>query len=288
MSDLSVIGLGSMGGTIARVLLQAGFSVSVWNRSMDKAKPLEKLGATAENSVEHAIEDSPCTIICIDGYRNASTLLDRSEVLEALKGRTIIQLSTGTPKEAADFADWVAGNGGECLDGAIMVYPETLGTREAQILVGGPEHVFDRCRGFLDALGGDVRYLGDNVRAAAALDLALLSRLASNNCGVMHEAHICEAEGVAVELYASLFPESDRAHTLARAIADDENTVARIGASVKLFSSVLDLLQSQASAAGINSEVPDLFQSLAQRAIAAGYGEEGTTAIIKVLRKRPA
>ena len=284
MSDISIIGLGSMGATIVRVLLEAGFSISVWNRSMEKAKPLAKIGANAASSVERAIEDSPCTIVCIDGYQNASTLLGRSQVLEALSGRTIIQLSTGTPKEAAEFGHWVNENGGDYLDGAIMVYPETLGTKEAQILVGGPENVFDQCRGFLSALGGDLRYLGNNVRAAAALDLALLSRLASNNCGVMHGAHICGSEGVTVDLYAALFPESDRAHTLAKAIADDENTVARIGASVNLFSSVLNLLQSQALAASINSEVPDLFQSLAKRAIAAGYGEEGTTAIIKVLR----
>lgn len=236
-----------MGATIAAVLLKAGFSVSVWNRSPDKAKPLEKIGADEASSAEDAIEESPCTIVCIDGYRNASTLLDRPRVREALTGRTVIQLSTGTPKEAADFGNWVSENGGDYLDGAIMVYPETLGSKQAQILVGGPENVFDRCRGFLNALGGDVRYLGNNVRAAAALDLALLSWLASDNCGVMHGARICESEGVPVDLYASLFPESDRAYTLAKAIADDANTVARIGASVNLFSSVLNLLQSQAS-----------------------------------------
>jgi len=284
MSDLSILGLGSMGATIASVLLKAGFSVSVWNRSMDKAKPFEKIGAIAASSVERAIEESRCTIVCIDGYQSATTLLNQPQVLEELSGHIIIQLSTGTPKEAADFGRWVNENGGDYLDGAIMVYPETLGSEEAQILVGGPENVFDQCRDFLNALGGDLRYLGNNVKAAAALDLALLSRLASNNCGVMHGAHICESEGVSVDLYASLFAESDRAHTLAKAIADDENTVQRIGASVNLFSSVLNLLQSQASAVGINSEVPDLFQSLAERAIAAGYGEEGTTAIIKILR----
>ena len=284
MSDLSIIGLGSMGATIASVLLKAGYSVSVWNRSMDKTKPLEKIGAKVASSVECAIEESACTILCIDGYQNATRLLDRPTVLKEIRGHTVIQLSTGTPKEAADFGRWVNGNGGDYLDGAIMVYPESLGSEEAQILVGGPEIVFDQNRNFLNALGGDLRYLGNNVKAAAALDLALLARLASNNCGVMHGAHICESEGVSVDLYASLFAESDRAHTLAKAIADDENTVSRIGASVNLFSSVLNLLQSQATAAGINSEVPDLFQSLAERAIAAGYGEEGTTAIIKILR----
>ena len=287
MSDLTILGLGSMGATIASVLLKAGFSVSVWNRSIDKARPLEAIGATAAASVERAIGESPCTIICIDGYQNATSLLDRPQVLEQLSGRTVIQLSTGTPKEAADFGRRVNDNNGDYLDGAIMVYPETLGSEEAQILVGGAEAVFERCRDLLSALGGDLRYLGNNVKAAAALDLALLSRLASNNCGVMHGAHICESEGVSVDLYASLFAESDRAHTLAKAIADDENTVARIGASVNLFSSVLSLLQSQASAAGINSEVPDLYQSLAKRAIAAGHGQEGTTAIIQVLRNCP-
>ena len=92
MSDLTILGLGSMGATIASVLLKAGFSVSVWNRSIDKARPLEAIGATAAASVERAIGESPCTIICIDGYQNATSLLDRPQVLEQLSGRTVISM----------------------------------------------------------------------------------------------------------------------------------------------------------------------------------------------------
>jgi 3-hydroxyisobutyrate dehydrogenase-like beta-hydroxyacid dehydrogenase len=40
MSDFSVIGLGVMGSALAKTLLQNGYSVTVWNRNIEKAEPL--------------------------------------------------------------------------------------------------------------------------------------------------------------------------------------------------------------------------------------------------------
>ncbi len=45
MSEISVLGLGNMGAALAKSLLASGRSVTVWNRSADKAKPLIDAGA---------------------------------------------------------------------------------------------------------------------------------------------------------------------------------------------------------------------------------------------------
>ena len=45
MSDISVIGLGAMGSALAHTLLQNGYSVTVWNRTAEKAEPLVSAGA---------------------------------------------------------------------------------------------------------------------------------------------------------------------------------------------------------------------------------------------------
>ena len=62
MSDVSVIGLGVMGSALARALMASGRSLTVWNRSADKAEALVGEGAIAAGSAKEAIEASPITI----------------------------------------------------------------------------------------------------------------------------------------------------------------------------------------------------------------------------------
>ena len=58
MSDVTVIGLGAMGSAIARTELQAGHTVTVWNRSPDKIDPLVDIGASGSATLLDAIQAS--------------------------------------------------------------------------------------------------------------------------------------------------------------------------------------------------------------------------------------
>ena len=100
MSDVSVIGLGAMGSAIAKVELQAGHTVTVWNRSPDKINPLVDLGASASTTFSDAIQASDYILICVDCYATFDQLLNDENVIPYLDGKTFIQFSTGTPSEA--------------------------------------------------------------------------------------------------------------------------------------------------------------------------------------------
>ncbi len=284
MSEISVIGLGAMGAALARALLKTGHEVTVWNRSPEKTEPIVALGAEGSPELGDALRARPRIIICIDDYEATSMLFHQPEVTPHLDGRTVIQLSTGTPREASDSDIWFREHGATYLDGAIMVYPGTIGTAEAQILVAGPEAAFQDCRAILQSLAGDLRYLGPNIRAAATLDLALLSRMAAIVYGTIHGAHLCEAEGISLADLAALLPVGDRAQTLVQVIHDDAFEVGGIAATVDVSAGVVARLQDQARDAGINSELPDLLMSWLKRARAAGYGGQDSAAVIKVLR----
>lgn len=101
MSDFTVIGLVAMGSAVARALLKAGRSVTVWNRTAEKSQPLIAEGAQATPDLARAIAASGKIIICLPDYVTAADLLDRTATRPLLKGRMVIQLSTATPKEAA-------------------------------------------------------------------------------------------------------------------------------------------------------------------------------------------
>jgi 3-hydroxyisobutyrate dehydrogenase-like beta-hydroxyacid dehydrogenase len=284
MGDITVIGSGAMGSALARTLLKAGNDVVVWNRSPEKTAPLVALGAKAVADFGEALRVSPRIMVCIADYAAILRLFDQPDIAPLLEGRTVIQLSTGTPKEAADSDAWIRHRGGTYLDGAIMVNPGNLGAADAQILIAGPEEAFRRCQDLLQCLGGDLRYLGANVRAAASLDLALLTFIECMVFGVIHGARICEAEGVPVAQYAALLPPHAWGRTKAQVIHDAAFEAETIPATVEVVAGVAARLQEQARDAAINSEIPDMLMSLLARAVAAGYGRQDSAAVIKVLR----
>jgi len=282
MSEVSMLGLGSMGSALARALCRAGHSLTVWNRSPQKMAPFVALGASGAASVSDAIQASPIIIVCIDSYAATRELLGGQDILPHLSGRTVIQLSTGTPTEARASKDWLNACGVEYIDGAIMPYPSGIGAVDARILFAGPEKAFERCKRYLNCFGGDIRYLGRNIAAAAVLDMALLTHQLCEALGAIHGALLCESEGVGLDTLASMFPDNSETKGLVQFIRED--VYDRPGATLTVWNEALRRIQNQASDVGINSEIPDFIASLFERTISAGHGEQDLAAVIKVLR----
>ena len=282
MSDVTAIGLGAMGSALARTLLQAGHQVTVWNRTPAKTQALVALGAKGAASVADAVRASPVVLVCVDNYAVTRHILGTDDVFAGLAGRTLIQLSTGTPQEARESEAWLKTGGIAYIDGAILGSPAGIGTPNAQILFGGPRAAYERCEPLLKCLGGNLRYLGENIGAPAALDLAWLCQRFGLFLGVAHGALLCESEKVGADLYASMFAEGDRARTFAQVI--HANAYEQPSASLAVWHAAFQRIQGQAREAGINCEIPDFAVGLFGRAMSAGHGEEDVAALIKVLR----
>ena len=282
MSDVSVIGLGLMGAALARALLKGGRAVTVWNRTAARAGPLVAVGGTLATNAAAAIAASPVTMICIDTYASAQTLLDTPEARSALAGRAIVQLSTGTPQEARASEPWFGSQGAAYLDGAIMGYPEHIGTSDGLILFAGEEAAYERCKGELSLLGGHQRYLGPKIGAAAALDFALLTRELGSIIGALHGANICKAEGIGADVFASMILKGDAGRAAAKVI--HAGSFTETGATIRTWAKAAATIRQHARDLGINDEVPGFILDLHERALAHGLGEEDIAAIVKVLK----
>jgi 3-hydroxyisobutyrate dehydrogenase-like beta-hydroxyacid dehydrogenase len=272
-----------MGGALARAFQTAHHRMTVWNRTPAKTQPFVANGATAALSVASAVEASPATVVCVDNYAVTRQILETDDAVRRLSGRALIQLTTGTPREAREFQTWLQDYGVDYIDGAIMGGPGDIDAGIAQILFAGPEASFQRCRQLLECLGSDLRYVGGNIGAPATLDLAWLSQRHGLFLGVAHGARLCESENVGLDLYASLFPEGDRARSMARVM--HAHAYEKPGATLSVWAAALKRVQSQAQDAGINCEIPDFAAELLERAIEAGHGEEDIAALLKVLRE---
>lgn len=282
MSDVTLIGLGAMGSALAHAFLRTGHKITVWNRTQSKTELFIAVGAKAATNVSDAVAASPISVICIDNYELTNNLISENNLGEILANRTLIQLSTGTPKEAAELQALVTNFDCEYIDGAIMVYPDEIGSEDAMLLFAGNETAYQKYQPLVSCLGGDLRYLGSNISAAASLDMAILTHELCSYLGAIHGVQICESQGINPELLASMFPQDDIARKPIKIISSDAYTAP--GATLTVWDAALQRIQSQADDTGINSEIPDLISSLFKRAIAAGYGEEDVASIIKMMR----
>ena len=282
MSDITVIGLGLMGSALARTIHHAGHKLTVWNRSAEKMQPFVDDGIAAAPDEIAAIKASPVILICIDNYTVTDTLLNNAAITPLLAGRTIVQLSTGTPAEALEAAQWMEQHGVGYLDGAILAGPNDIGTASGQILLCGNEAAYSKAGKLLDCLGEDVRYLGSNYRAASALDLAWLCESYGRFLAITHAARICESEDVGFDNFASLFDEDSLVRRYADVIhsGDFKNCTA----TLQVWGSALQRIQVQGRNAGIDTGFPDFVANLFEKAIKADYGNEHVMSLVKVLR----
>ena len=234
-----------------------------------------------------AVQASPVIMVCIDNYTVTNALLRIDDVIPHLSGRSVIQLSTGTPSEARESEAWLTAQGAAYLDGVIDPYPDGIGAADAQLLFSGSKAVFEASQPFLRCLGGNLRFISEKVGAAAALDLADLSWSLGRYVGFAHGARLCESEGVGLDLLAAHYPEGHRIRELAEIIHANAFKLGSLhpGASIRVWEECIKRIQSQARDAGISSEFPDNISGVFKRAIAAGYGEEDLAALIKVLQE---
>lgn len=287
MRPISVIGLGAMGSALTTTLLKAGLPVTVWNRSAAKATPLIALGAILAPSVSEAIAAGDITLICVDNYAVSQQLLD--EASKTVTGKVVVQLSTGSPQGARTLEGWCHARRACYLDGAILCFPDQIGTTDASIICSGANAAFREAEPVLRLLAPTLEHVAEAVGAAAAQDCAVAAYFAGGLLGALHGALICEAEGLPVAKVCAQFSElspilgGDVAH-LGKTLASGD--FDHPYASLKTWSAAISRLTGHAADAGIDNRFPRFAADLFEEGVAQGLGQQEVSALIKVLRAR--
>jgi 3-hydroxyisobutyrate dehydrogenase-like beta-hydroxyacid dehydrogenase len=167
---VSVLGLGNMGSALAGALLVAGENVTVWNRTPPRMEPLQARGATCASSAIEAFQASPVVILCAGDHATGLGLLEL--VGEAVRGRTVVALSSGAPDDAKAMGAWLQANGARFVEGMIMVFPQAIGTDDARVLYAAPKGVFASIEPIIAAFGGSQIHVGEVPGSVSALGTA--------------------------------------------------------------------------------------------------------------------
>ena len=201
-TDVSVIGCGNMGSAFICTLADAGREVTIWNRTRAKAEALAGPQVTVADSVEHALEASPTTLVSVTNYEATREVLD--DHLERLAGRTLVQLSSGKPDAARSLDTSVTRADGDYVDGVVFSYPSAVGTDDLLIIYSGDPEAFEATRPLLEQLGGTAMHVGDDPGAACVYDFATVPPAMIMAIGIWQGAKICEVEGVSLEIFEEL------------------------------------------------------------------------------------
>jgi 3-hydroxyisobutyrate dehydrogenase-like beta-hydroxyacid dehydrogenase len=280
---VSVIGLGAMGSVLAQLLLRNSFEVTVYNRTKEKAQPLVTQGAIYTADVSAAIGASDIIIICVTDYAITKNILAG----QALEGKVLVQLSTGTPQDARDAELWAHARGASYLDGAILATPSQMGRPDTPIFLSGAASAWQKSEPVLKALAGTLLYMGEAAGAAAAWDLSILSSMFGMMTGFFQGALIMEKEGLRVDALGAMIAQiSPVLGQMVKITSEDiqQENYSVPESSLEICIQTFELLIRQAKEAGINAEIPTFELHLFNKGRAAGYGQDKLAALIKTLR----
>ncbi|MFD7508808.1 NAD(P)-dependent oxidoreductase [Streptomyces sp. NPDC059853] len=287
VTPVTVLGLGAMGSALATAFLDGGHPVTVWNRTPAKAGPLTARGAVAAADPREAVRAADLVVLCVLDYAAAYATL--GTVGDALQGRTLVQLTNGTPAQAREFAQWATQRGAHAVDGGIMAIPPMIGSDASLTLYSGDRDAFDRHRAPLGLLGG-ARWLGTDPGAAALCDLALLSGMYGMFAGALHATALATSDGgSATEFTGELlvpwltammtaFPDWGR-RIDAGDFRDPTSNLAMQSAGF------VNLIEASA-AQGVDPLLMTPVKELLDRAVAEGFGDRDTPALATLLAKK--
>ena len=176
MAELGYVGLGVMGGGIARRLLAAGHMVTGWNRTKAKAEPLVAEGLRWADSPREVAEQSEVVFTMVTNTAAVQAVTDGPDgVLAGLRPGTVyVDMSTASPANSRALAARVAEAGAAMLDAPVSGSVITLEQGKLSVMVGGDAEVFERVRPVLEAIGPRVIHVGGN---GAAVTMKIASNL---------------------------------------------------------------------------------------------------------------
>lgn len=151
---IAFLGLGRMGTGMARNLLRAGHTVTVFNRTREKAQALAGDGANVAESIEHACRDAEvCWTMLADDNAVRDTVFSAGGVADSLsEGATHISSSTITVAMGRTLASEHGRRKQGYLSVPVFGRPEAAETKKLIAVAGGPQLLIDRLSVAIDGV----------------------------------------------------------------------------------------------------------------------------------------
>lgn len=279
------IGLGIMGGGMARNLRKAGFEVRVWNRSHSKMDELAADGVIPTSSPSNLASQSDIIIICVSDTPDVEQVIlgEHGVIQGASSGALVIDMSTISPQATKEIAAKLAERGIHMLDAPVSGGSEGAARGTLSIMVGGDAAQVERAMPFFQAMGKTITHVGE-IGAGQTVKLAN-QILVVGNCLAMCEALLfAQAGNVDLEkALAAVVGGAAGSWMLSNRGPQILARDWRPGFTIDLQEKDLRLVLSAADELGAPLPGTGLIFQLYRSLQARGLGAEGNHALVKAL-----
>jgi len=198
---VAVLGVGTMGGAMARRLLDAHMEVVLWSRHLESTAALVERGATAHGTAAEASADAQVVITMLPTAEvTRAVMFDESALAAMASGSIWVQMATIGADATAQFAAETDAKraGVTFVDAPVSGSRAPAETGQLLILASGPESAAQRLEPVFDALGRATLWLGP-AGSGSRLKLVLNTWLAFQAEGAAEAAALAERLGVSNE-----------------------------------------------------------------------------------------
>ena len=266
---IAFIGTGLMGYPMASNLLKKKLNLKVFSRTLDKAKPLEKLGANISNSLGEAVKDTDIIITMLTDDEAVEKVLGDKEFLNNLKpSSTVIDMSSIKPKIAIQYGKILEEKGINFLDAPVS--GGTIGAEDGSlaIMVGGEQKTFDYAFDTLKIMG--------NPTLVGPIGSGQVSKLANQiivgvTIGAVAEAiTLCEKAGVDANKFIKAlsggFADGKILQNHGKRMIDkDFSPKGKVSTHLKDMNNILECAGDFDTKLPISSLIKEMFNSLVER-----------------------
>ncbi|WP_267403034.1 MULTISPECIES: NAD(P)-dependent oxidoreductase [unclassified Chryseobacterium] len=163
---IGFIGLGNMGHPMAKNLEKAGFQLSVYNRTIEKAEEFQEK-STVYKTVSELVTNNDIIFTMLTN--DAAVKAVYEEVLaQNITGKLFIDMSTISPEKSNEISSAVKIKEGSFIDAPVAGSTKPAAEGTLIIMVGGEEKDVQRAEPFLQKLGKNIKHLGENGKGIAA------------------------------------------------------------------------------------------------------------------------
>jgi 3-hydroxyisobutyrate dehydrogenase-like beta-hydroxyacid dehydrogenase len=190
MANIGFVGLGVMGSRMVQRLMDAGHTVTGYNRTKSKAQALMDGGMLWGDTPRAVAEASEYTLSMVSNTEALYAITGGPDgILAGLKpGKFYVDISTVSPAASRDIAKQVSALGAQMLDAPVSGSVITLEQGTLSLMVGGEPDAFESVKPILEAIGPTVNYVGVNglaVTMKVATNLSLVVQMLAFSEGVL-------------------------------------------------------------------------------------------------------
>lgn len=293
MSELpriAFLGLGRMGAPMAINLIRAGYDVTVWNRTTQRARDFA--AANDCTAVDEAREVLPAADIVITMVADGASLREIYDGNTGLlsgwrSGQVAIDMSTSGPETITWLSRALSQVGGNLLDAPVSGSTEAANKGLLTAMVGGAEEVFQQAKASLEAMCARVYYLGPS-GSGIAMKLAVNSIVMALGQAVSEALVLAESAGISRDLAYTVFENSAIAAPFVKYRHDAFCHPDETPAAFALLLAAKDLRLIDQLAKELTVPMPQAAVNLAviDSAIESGFGEDDMAAIAIYLRNQ--